>query len=154
MASANALDLNKLLPARRTIAFGDREYEVPGDMPFEIYLRTQIAFADDTPEEESTNQLKQAFLDLLLFYLPGDEDAKTQAVVDMRQLGVRTIILLLNAIYKDAEDEDEGSKEAGNSSSQENTTAEAIPTTTGDSSNDSSPTPNLTIPEPQTVPVG
>lgn len=141
LTDPTATDLNALLPPRRKVKFGDATYEVPGDMPMEVYLRMQAAFGGDD-EQEATAQLRQAFIDLLTFYHEGDVSVRTQVERDLRPVGVRTIILLLNGIYKDADDEEESDVIEGKASAveQESTTEAATPTTTGTSPSEPSPT--------------
>lgn len=151
-------DLNSLVPADKKVALGSNVYVVPGDMPMEVYLRAQAAFATDD-EIESSNLLKHALQDLMLWNVPLGEEGlaiRQQLEASLRSLGVRTMIVLLQGIYSDGdEDEAAGGDAAGESSVGAPTTETATPTTTGDSSSEPSPTPSLeTQPEPTTVSAG
>lgn len=145
-------DLDALLPTRLNVKFGGKSYQIPGDMPMSIYLRTQHAFDDATEETESTNQLREAFIELLTFYKPEDEDARKQIENDLREIGVRTVIKLLGTMYKTDEAEKGEDDEAGKDSLP--TTVEETQTTTGNLPSESSPTPSLSIPDPAAVPAG
>lgn len=144
----DVVDLNALVPARKKVALGSRTYEIPGDMPMEVYLRAQASFSSDD-EFESTNNIKQAFQDLMLWYVPlGEEGAAVRRELDndIRPLGVRTIMALLGGIYRDGDADEEAGEDAAGESSAATMTEAAIPTTTGTSSNESSPTPNSETP--------
>lgn len=150
----DAKDLNALVPSDRKALFGQPPvvYVVPGDMPMDIYLKTQLAMVEDD-EVKATNLLHEALTDLLGYNLAeGAEGVRAKLDRDVRSLGVRTMMRLLNHIYIDDEDAEQAADAAGEASPQPSDPAPSPPdsttSTTKPSPSEASPTLTETPAEP------
>lgn len=139
---ADVQDLNALLKPRRKVRFGEVTYQVPGDMPMEVYLSLELGMNDETSEADTGRLLKSAFIDLLAFYDIDNMPLRSQIEADMRGMSLGQILLLCNSIYRQEKEVEEGEVEGKLSSEVESTTEVETPTTTGTSSSEPSPTPN------------
>lgn len=100
-APPDAKDLNVLCPPDKAMLFGSPPivYTIPGDMPMDLYIMAQSALVNDD-EVEATNLLHQSLKGVLGYYL-NDEEAIAVLDRQVRKLGVRTILTLINSIYED-----------------------------------------------------
>lgn len=145
-------DLNALVPVDKTVLFGSPPvvYTIPGDMPMDIYLHVQMAILEDTDEIEGTKHLHAALFKLFTYYLPedGSEDRKkvrADCDLQVKKLGVRTMLKLINHVYSSDEDQAPGDLPADAATPPPSGTT---PTTTGAPSTSSSPTlPQSEVPE-------
>lgn len=110
---ADAQDLNVLCPPDKPVLFGSPAvvYVIPGDMPMDLYIMAQQALmADD--EVSGTTLLHQALVGVLGYNIP-DTDTEAKQVINrqVRKLGVRTMMDIVNNLYKDDPEEVEGAVE-------------------------------------------
>lgn len=107
-APPDAQDLNALVSPDKPVLFGRPPiaYTIPGDFPMDLYIMAQQALVTDD-EVEGTNLLHQSLKGLLGYYLDPAENESTlrQLDRDVRRLGVRTMLTLINSIYKDDDEE-------------------------------------------------
>lgn len=105
---SNVKDLDVLVPENKRARLGGVEYELPGDLPLEIYLRiNNAASKEDENEANAIVALLAAVTDLFAWGVEGDAADAIKKAVDaaLRGRGVPFVMEIIRAIYgEDAEE--------------------------------------------------
>lgn len=105
--SSNVVDLDVFVGENKKVHLGGTEYTLPADLPFEIYLRMNLAAE---LEEESEAKALEAMLEVVtdLFttlYADADKPKVKEAVGKiLRARGIKFNLDIIKAIYRE-EDE-------------------------------------------------
>lgn len=95
-------DLDVLVPEGKAARLGGIVYELPGDMPMELYLKLQRAGRDEVDEEEATRILYDGIYELFASGIAEDDaGARAKLKVTLDSLGVRMFMKLFSTIYKE-----------------------------------------------------
>lgn len=113
MSDKNYKDLDALVPDEVTARLGGKEYNLPGDLPLDIYLRINRAGElEDDDEQAALDGVVNAMVDLFSYNYqtkPEYEAIRKQIDDVLRKRGVRFNTRLLQAIYgEDTEPETDG----------------------------------------------
>lgn len=142
MAEVNDLDV--VVPAPKRVRFGGTEYDVPADMPMEIFLRVNAAgrIKDDEGNDDQGAQilaLGDAICDLFIWeledHITPEQEQEIRANVNktLRRRGVRYCFTLIGNIYKDDDEEKDNppvqAPQDGDSNGTRSSTTSQSPTT-------------------------
>jgi hypothetical protein len=136
----DVVDLDEFVPSAKRVKFGGDIYEVPDDLPMELFLRINKAgqLEDEGDETSAMKELADSLVKLLTWELPMESSGaireKVEAEVGRR--GVSTIMKMLRAIYRQPDAPTPGEPTVGEAE------ADAVPpsvATTGNASTTSSP---------------
>jgi hypothetical protein len=101
------VDLDALVAATKRVKLGGKVYDVPGDIPMDVYIKVNLAGQKeiDGAEEDALKLLIDALVDLVSWNAP---DAYRQNVRDevgeaVRRFGVGAITSAIRVIYKDTD---------------------------------------------------
>ena len=106
MTTTRIIDLDALVPDPRQVKLGGVVYELPGDMPLEIFLRVnKAAQAEADDGEGAMVSMIGALVDLFGWENAAVDKDAISSVINRR--GVRAVMSMLQDIYSDPEPERE-----------------------------------------------
>lgn len=147
---SNVIDLDTLVPVDKKVVFGQRTWEVPGDMPMELFVQLQM-LTEQADEEDDSRSSREIFDEMigimmkLFTYKVPESDEEPRAFLDgkFRQLGVKTFMQLWRHIYGEEADKEPDPTEPTASPEQEDGATTSSPQMP-------EPTPSPESPEPTT----
>lgn len=108
---SNVKDLDSFVAENKTVKLGGKEYVLPGDLPFELYLRlNQAGELEDESEIKALEAMMDAVGDLFAMLYPDDRKMSVKGDVTslLRSRGVGFNLTLVKAIYEDVDQANEG----------------------------------------------
>lgn len=130
---SNVNDLDVLVPENKRARLGGVEYELPGDLPLEIYLRiNNAASKEDESESNAVVAVLAAVTDLFAWGVEGDAADAIKKAVDtaLRGRGVPFVMEIIRAIYGEDADEEVVEEDPTPAASEDGTPSTTPPATT------------------------